>query len=261
MTSLYSSYRKSKYGEGGGLSSLSNMAGTVFSTAGNVADALNPPNKYGTQSMGTNIMKNAGSFAAMGSQFGPAGTAIGAGVGIVKGVLDGFAQKKAQRIAEGREKFGNQLTNLSKYEAAAASDPNAATGRLGAQYFAHGGSMGANDSKSIYSEYIKQRAKGGSLSRLSSETVEVKGPSHAGGGVELPGGNEVEGKETIKGDYVFSERLGFAQLHKPLAKAIGQLEQKAPTSITTNSLRRLRQKEDALMLLQEHVRQNIDNGN
>lgn len=259
MTSLYSSYRKRTYGDGGGLAGLSSMAGNVFSAAGSVADALDTPNQYGRQSMGTNIAKNVGTFASLGSNFGPVGTGIGIGVGAVKGVVDALGQRRAEARAKQMEGIQGRDLALAKYESMAAQDPNVTTGRVGAQY-ANGGSLGG-DQNSLFSEYIKSRAKGGTLSRLSSDTTEVKGPSHADGGVDLPDGNEVEGGETIKGDYVFSERLGFAQQHKPIAKAIGQLEQKAPTLATTNSLRRLRAKEDALMLLQERTRQSLQNGN
>lgn len=255
MSSLYNTYKTKRYAEGGGLAGLSNMAGSMFSTVGGVADALDQPNKYGRQGMGTNVLKNVGSFAAMGSSFGPVGTAVGAGVGLVKGLVDGIGQRRAQARAEQAERVQSRNTELAKYEAAAASDPNLTAGTRGAQYYAKGGYLGDGNKNTLYSEYIKQRAKGGSLSRLSSDSVEVKGPSHEGGGVALPDGNEVEGKETIKGDYVFSDQLGFAKMHKPIAKAIGQLEQKSPTQATTNSLRRLRAKEDALMLLQEQVRQ------
>lgn len=232
--------------------------GQAGALAGNLADAIDTPNAYGRQSMGANMLKNVGNYTAMGAQFGPWGAAAGAAVGLVKGVVDTNQQKKQEARMKSEENTQRLISGVKNYEARAAEDPSAFTGNKGAQYFAGGGdlnSTGASTNKSLYSEYLKQKAKGGSLQRLSSDTVEVEGPSHEGGGVALPGGNEVEGKETIKGDYVLSHRLGFAQAHKPIAKAIGILEQKPLTQATFNSLRRLRSKEEALMLLQEQVRE------
>ena len=231
------------------------IAGQAGALAGNIADALDTPNKYGRQSMATNMMKNVGSYAAMGSQFGPWGTAAGAAVGLVKGFVDTKNQQKQEARMKSEENTQKLISGIKGYEARAAQDPSAFEGNKGAQYFSSGGSLSASSTNSsLYSEFIKQKAKGGSLGRLSSDSVEVQGPSHEGGGVALPGNNEVEGKETIKGDYVMSHRLGFAQAHKPIAKAIGQLEQKPLTQATFNSLRRLREKEEALMLLQEHTK-------
>jgi hypothetical protein len=84
------------------------------------------------------------------------------------------------------------------------------------QKFAHGG-------------YMRYRmAGGGSLNMLSSDTGVINGPSHAGGGVDL-GNVEVEGKEVMKQNpdgsaNVYSDKLGFADMVKPLAARKGQLE-------------------------------------
>jgi hypothetical protein len=61
---------------------------------------------------------------------------------------------------------------------------------------------------------------GGKAQALNSDSVEIEGRSHEQGGVQLDNGAEVEDGETIDQNYVFSEALGFAALHKPLAKAI-----------------------------------------
>lgn len=98
-------------------------------------------------------------------------------------------------------------------------------------------------------------AKGGYLKPLNSDTVEVEGNTHAEGGVQIPEvGAEVEDKETISGDYVFSEDLGFAERHKPIAKQIGKIEKKPINIERKNSLEILRKKEEALKNEQELVR-------
>lgn len=100
----------------------------------------------------------------------------------------------------------------------------------------------------------RKMANGGSLNPMSSDSVEVEGPSHANGGVQLPTA-EVEGGETISGNFVFSEKLGFAKLHKPIAKAIGKIEGKPQTHERKTSLRNLKGQEEKLALQQELTKQ------
>jgi hypothetical protein len=65
---------------------------------------------------------------------------------------------------------------------------------------------------------------------------------------------EMEGGETTDGAYVFSKKLGFAAIHKPIAKAIGKIEHKALTPERINSLKLLREKENHLKASQEFIR-------
>ena len=98
-------------------------------------------------------------------------------------------------------------------------------------------------------------AAGGNFKQESSDGKAVNGDSHAEGGIDVPGTNaEVEGGETIKDDYVFSKKLGFADLHKPLMKAKGKIEQKPATPERLNSLRRIGEQEDQLALAQEYFK-------
>ncbi len=106
---------------------------------------------------------------------------------------------------------------------------------------------------------LLKRASGGSLldnfKRTSSSTAEIHGPSHENGGVPVPGMNaEVEGGETLAGDYVFSDELGFAKLHKPIALAKGKIEKKPATRERLNTLKLLNEKENNLKLMQEYVK-------
>ena len=92
----------------------------------------------------------------------------------------------------------------------------------------------------------------GTATAMSSTTAQINGPSHADGGVQLPASDaEVEGGETTSGNFVFSDKLGYAQLHKPIAKAMGKIEQKPQTQERTNSLKRLQTQEKALATHQE----------
>ena len=114
---------------------------------------------------------------------------------------------------------------------------------------AHGGSL--------VSSYLK--ANGGTLNQLSKSTVEVKGPTHENGGVQLPQvGAEVEGNETISNGYVFSDRLGFAQEHKKLARMQGKIEDKPATRERLNTLKLLKEKEGQLALAQEYLRKTLN---
>jgi len=106
---------------------------------------------------------------------------------------------------------------------------------------------------------LVQKANGGSLRKTSSNSTEVHGPSHANGGVKVPQANaELEGGETIlhesDQDYVFSKELGFAELHKKLAKSRGKIENKPATFERLNSLRAISEKEQMLKQAQENIR-------
>ena len=256
---LYTSYMKRRYDNGGKFANASAISGGIaqgLGTIGEMVGAANPPDRYGVQSKGVNVAQDVGRYAALGASIGSAfpglGTAIGAGAGALVGVTSGLIRSGRQRRlgermrAQEQRDFYNE--SMEQYKARAAADPESAYGIRGAEYFANGGSL--------FTKYMYRKAMGGSLSRLSSDSVDVHGPSHANGGVTLPNvGAEVEGGETINNGYVMSKRLGFADAHRPVAKAIGQLENRAPTRNNLEAIRRLRQREDALRMMQERVRE------
>lgn len=97
---------------------------------------------------------------------------------------------------------------------------------------------------------------GGSMTPLSDDSVAINGPSHDQGGVQLLGSNaEVEGGETMKGNFVFSEQLGFAKEHKRLASAIGRVQAKGVMSPDrVNAIRRMQDREKTLALSQEYMK-------
>jgi hypothetical protein len=122
----------------------------------------------------------------------------------------------------------------------------------GTNAYAGGGKLATN-------YMAMQKAVGGNLQPISSDTVQVNGPSHDNGGVQLPDvGAEVEGQEVIKGDYVFSERLGFAKPAKQLAKSRGLIEEKPATRERLNSLKLLQEKDNKLKFAQEFMRKQLN---
>lgn len=227
-----------KYDTGGDM-------GTAAGVVGSLADSIGTPDQYGKKSLSSNILGNAGKMAAMGSMFGPVGTLVGAGVGIVKGVIDNHHQKTLADMMMGREKLAYSTMASSQANARISSDPSIVTGNLAAGYYATGGPLNISN----------QPIQGGTATPMSSSSAEFQGPSHAQGGIQLPAaGAEVEGGETTSGDYVFSKELGFAQAHKPIAKAIGRIEVKALSPERINALKLLKQKEQNLKLSQEYTK-------
>lgn len=132
--------------------------------------------------------------------------------------------------------------------------------RQGTDNFAPGESF-ANEIKNDIKEYRSKQsllrpkmADGGTLKQLNESTVEVSGNTHAQGGVQIPGA-EVEHGETISKGFVFSDRLGFSKLHKPIAKALGALENKINNPVNAKTKELLEKKEQALALQQEYHKQ------
>ena len=99
-------------------------------------------------------------------------------------------------------------------------------------------------------------AKGGKIKPTSSTTAEVKGPSHANGGVKLPSLNiEVEGDETLTSDgFVFSKDLGIAEMHNKVAKAMGKNEKRPLTPLVKSTAEALKRKEGFLKIHQEEIK-------
>ncbi len=204
--------------------------------AGGIVDTVDPVNKYGAKSDfsagASGALKGAGTGAAIGSVIPGIGTAAGAVVGGVIGGAGGVLENnKAQAFQTEEEKLAEIASNneglakLSLYD-----------------------QTGSNNNQ-VYAKF------GGSLKRLSNDSLEINGNSHENGGVSLGQGVEVEGGETMNKDFVFSEELGFAQKHKPIARAIGKLESKVPNNITNDTIKFLKEKEANLKTQQEELKQ------
>jgi len=123
-------------------------------------------------------------------------------------------------------------------------------------YAAFGGAMtNIAENTSVTAPLARAYMSGGKAKALSSDNAELQGNSHAEGGIDIPDtGAEVEGGETTKGNYVFSKKLGFAAVHKPLAVAKGKIEKKPPTAERVSSIKRLNMRENELATLQENFK-------
>lgn len=229
---------------------IGNTIGTVGSIVGEAADALGPADNYGKKSAASNIIGGVGKGAAMGASIGSiipgVGTLIGGAVGAVGGAVSGIIkndkQKKIATSLKFEEKMQNSRIQDANLTARMGVDPTLITGNLASSYYAAGGMMSNN----ISTPHAKN---------LSSTAVEFTGPSHERGGIKLDNlGAEVEGEESANAGYVFSKRLGFADLHKPIAKAIGKIEGKALNPSRINSIKILKAEENNLKLSQEYLK-------
>jgi len=110
--------------------------------------------------------------------------------------------------------------------------------------------VGTSKSNTIY----PKMAKGGVIP-TSSTTSQVVGPSHEEGGVKVPSeGVELEGGESVAGDFVFSKELGFADIHNDLGKAMGKNERRPFTALNKNTAEAMKRKEGFLKIYQEQFK-------
>lgn len=199
----------------------------VSQLSSGIVDAFDKKDENGLGSKGAAIAKG-------GLQFGLVGATI-AGVNYKKDLADS-RNLTLQRKMQEKQMAEADLT------ARMGADPTLLKGNLASSYYATGGRMSNNISSP-------------NARSLSSTAVEFTGPSHEKGGIKLDNlGAEVEGKESANAGYVFSDRLGFAALHKKLATAIGKIEEKALNPHRINSIKILKAEENNLKLSQEYVK-------
>jgi len=210
---------------------IGQVIGTASSLGTGLVDAIDPVDKYGNQSLTGSLIK---------------GNLQGGTLGLIGAAI---SYKSKQRAAERlrQQEITNNIRMVQNQSAArVSSDPTAVTGNLASQYFANGGHLNIS----------QQQTTGGKAQPLNDSAAEFSGNTHAEGGIQLPGkGVEVEDGETTNGDYVFSEKLGFAKLHKPIAAAIGKIEKKALSPERVTSIKLLKEKENNLKLSQEYIKQ------
>lgn len=196
----------------------------------------------GRQSVAGDMLSEGSKFASMGSVAGPWGTAVGGALGLGYGAIKGVAANNAYE--EEYSKKQNVITRMNQNKVASlAQDPTFLHGDANGGIYKFGGQMGGHVGTD-------------QLTELASGAFEVNGPSHEKGGVQL-GQNNVEGGETISKGYVFSKELGFAQAHKPIAKRIGHLEERAPSPLRNKTLKSLKEREQELANTQEMVKQQL----
>jgi len=250
-------------------SAVTGAVGTLAPLLGGILDATDSGNEYGRQKRGTVIGKGALTGATAGAALGPVGIAAGAVLGATAGIISSGKQKKAEEKML-YEKSLRDKKQQSEYSAAQlAANPSLYQGYIDSEYFKYGGQIKRKRKFGPKSEYappemMEQIAKngyelGGSMGGqevpMSSDGSEIMGNSHQEGGVKFPGmGVELEDGETVKGDYVFSKKLGFAQLHKPIMRAKGKIEAKPYTAGRANSIRLLNEQENRLKLSQEYLK-------
>jgi hypothetical protein len=226
------------YAGGGNMSLFGSLAGV----GAGILDGFTPANE--APGLGLSGAKGALSGAASGAAFGPLGAGIGGALGLTMGLINGAQQKRDFERAKQNQYQANRTNDMNRSQAALAADPSLATGVRGAQYYEMGGVMS--------NPMVMTPQRGGKLRPVSSNNTVVEGRTHEQGGVKLPEYNaELEDQETTAGNRVFSAELGFAQMHKPIAKAIGKIEMKPVTKERVNAMDRLKQKENELYQAQE----------
>lgn len=157
------------------------------------------------------------------------------------------AQKEWQRTNGPYEEQRKLEMQRSAFE-----NSDFANGNRQTQLYKNGGGIRTNF-------LANQKTIGGSMSPMSKDTTLAVGPSHAQGGIDLPNQNaNVEGGETSSGNYIFSKELGFAKLHKPIAKSQGKIENKPATAERVNALNRLGAQTEQLKSLQELMKQKLN---
>lgn len=208
---------------------LGKITGLVNTGLSSLVENIGPKDENGVGSFGTEMAK---SFAT--------GSPITAVVGGLNTAINYTKMKAASNTLSVRKRMAEEEMHRNDLVARKNADPTLLTGTQNASYFAMGGKMGVG---------VDQGTP------LSSTATEFKGPSHSKGGIQLPQFNaEVEGGETQNAGYVFSEQLGFADVHKRIAKAIGKIEQKAMRPERVKSLELLKKKENDLKQSQEMVK-------
>jgi len=183
-------------------------------------------------------------------------TAIGAGVG---GIYGGIKAYQGNEEAKARqEEFESQQRQLSIKESQ----------NKWQQTLASGFKPQGNEFATKYAKFggLVEMKNGGNVQQLSKDAVEFKGNSHEMGGIKEPvvngrvlEGAEVEDEETMQGNFIFSEELGFAQRHKPLAKMLGKLEKKAQSNpndkVNNSTIARVNSRINSLKKEQEETKE------
>jgi hypothetical protein len=243
-------YKKYKFGD--------NMSGLPYGQIGDflgqTADTLTPTNQYGVKSnfnagLGAGL-KGAGQGAAMGTMIMPGlGTVIGGAAGLIGGAISGVVKNNKERDEAAKQQSLYEMMMNKKY-AAKLSNYDTTGSNQNQIYAKLGGNVPISNHLSI----------GGKLDKLAPNRYEVDGRTHEEGGVKFPNINaELEDGETVSGDYVFSEVLGYAGKHKPIARMIGKMEKKPNNPITRQTIEFLKEKEERLKGEQEQTKASLDN--
>lgn len=252
----YFAKKYKRYAEGGGFfdnpEAVKGAVG-IAQTGSGIIDDFNQPDSFGHKSVGAAAASGALAGAAAGTVFGPWGTVIGGVVGGGVGAIKAASgNKKADRMSH--DYWGRlQQNQQALSQATLAQNPELAQGHPDGTFYAHGGPL---------ARACGMYAEGGQVTPMNQDgAMDINGPSHEQGGVQLPQQDaEVEGGETMHDNFVFSKRLGFAQEDRRLEKAIGKIQSKGPQTIErTNATDRLGQRRETLKMAQEMYKHNMKN--
>lgn len=247
---------------------------TIGSMGSGVLDAVDSTDEDGVRSGLGAGLSGALSMGAAGASLGPWGAAGGAVLGLITGLTKNSKAKqeaKTRKLTKKKqinEKYQDEINAKIAADPTSVGNADATMYRLGgtlkgkpAGKFALKGTVLGNYRavKSLLPNIAinpnKMMKDGGIIPIGDGGRAEVVGPKHEKGGVKIPElGVELEGEETLKDNFVFSEELGFADKHKKIAKGIANAEKdNTPLSRYTKNL--LEDKEQALMQEQEELKQ------
>lgn len=151
------------------------------------------------------VLGDTAGMAGIGSTFGPVGTAIGAGVGLVKGLFGHFKEKKDENAAETAEHvaWANNAQNFQQ-----GYNPYTATLEFG------GMAPGMNPNVELEKEETFQSPNGA--------VGQVDAPTHEQGGIEM----NLEPGTRVWSDELKDPETGktFAELSAPIMKQIAKYE-------------------------------------
>jgi hypothetical protein len=216
------------------------------------AQKKNNPNStytYDGQNRTTEGAKGMASGFALGNKIVPGiGGAVGAFAGGIYGIAKGSKMDKQAKLDRGyQDKMFRRSRDL-EMEGRQRLQGEQQYGS-NTQMYATGGNLSSKFLAGLNPD----------ISQTSSSTTEINGKSHKDGGVPIRNMNaEVEKGETTSGDYVFSKQLGFAKIHKPIARAKGMIEEKPMTASRINSLKLLAEKEQKLSMAQEYIKKTLN---
>lgn len=220
------------------------LVGAVGTLGGSLVDAFDRPDSFGHQSNLAAALK---------------GNLKGGTLGAVGALISNIRSKGKEAAYKDEFARTTHAADRAAATSRVAADPTLTRGNLYAGYYAAGGYISSPYSAATSTgNLVTQKTTGGSVRALSTNDSTFSGPSHEQGGIDLPNQDaQVEGGETAAGGYVFSKRLGFAQAHKPIARAIGKIEQKPQTPERAASMKLLHKKENDLKLSQEYLKHEL----
>ena len=254
-------YKKGKWGLDTFLQDKNNqslVSGTANTVSGTIS-ALDAGNQFGNKSTGSTVTSSALTGMGIGTNFGPIGTAVGAGLGGLYGLIKAGKDRKEEQsmLNDFRSKQTTLALNNTRNRSLA--NPELFSGGVNNGYYENGGEL---------NNHSLGKSKGGQIHQLTDDDSIVKGKTHDEGGVKFPEqGVELENNETLNKDFVFSKELGFADKHLKIIKEKQKLEglmKDRPNDMNLiNSLNLTENKIERLKKEQEQTKQllGLDNDN